>query len=132
MSAIMASITVTLHLKDYIFVIPYSIVVLIFYGGGPAGVAPSLTNEIFIQSYRPAAFVFTGILRWLGFVMLRFILHFFTAALKSLSFSVLLHLSNSCALSSSFPKRKAKLPLRFPESLRTSEHVDPPKKMSDS
>ncbi|XP_051528378.1 solute carrier family 2, facilitated glucose transporter member 9-like isoform X3 [Myxocyprinus asiaticus] len=104
MSAIMASITVTLHLKDYIFVIPYSIVVLIFYGGGPAGVAPSLTNEIFIQSYRPAAFVFTGILRWLGFVMLRFILHFFTA----------------------------KLPLRFPESLRTSEHVDPPKKMSDS
>ncbi|XP_051528377.1 solute carrier family 2, facilitated glucose transporter member 9-like isoform X2 [Myxocyprinus asiaticus] len=101
MSAIMASITVTLHLKDYIFVIPYSIVVLIFYGGGPAGVAPSLTNEIFIQSYRPAAFVFTGILRWLGFVMLRFILHFFTLC------SVFI-----------LPKTKGKTPLEISRELK--------------
>uniref|UniRef100_A0A672NDU7 Solute carrier family 2, facilitated glucose transporter member 9-like n=1 Tax=Sinocyclocheilus grahami TaxID=75366 RepID=A0A672NDU7_SINGR len=51
-----------------------------------AGVAPSLVNEIFIQSYRPAAFVFTGFLRWLGFTMLGFIFPFLIAALKSLSF----------------------------------------------
>uniref|UniRef100_A0A672NCR9 Solute carrier family 2, facilitated glucose transporter member 5 n=1 Tax=Sinocyclocheilus grahami TaxID=75366 RepID=A0A672NCR9_SINGR len=81
-------------LQDYSSVIPYTTVILIFlffisYGGGPAGVAPSLVNEIFIQSYRPAAFVFTGFLRWLGFTMLGFIFPFLIvspAALKSLSF----------------------------------------------
>ncbi len=41
-----------------------------------AGIAPSLANEIFIQSYRPAAFVFIGFIRWLGFAMLGFIFPF--------------------------------------------------------
>uniref|UniRef100_A0A8C1Z6M9 Solute carrier family 2, facilitated glucose transporter member 5 n=1 Tax=Cyprinus carpio TaxID=7962 RepID=A0A8C1Z6M9_CYPCA len=91
MSAIMALITVTLYLKDYSSVIPYSTVVLIFlfiifYGGGPAGIAPSLANEIFIQSYRPAAFVFTGFPRWLGFTIFGFIFPFLIAGLKSLCF----------------------------------------------
>uniref|UniRef100_A0A8C1ED39 Solute carrier family 2, facilitated glucose transporter member 5 n=1 Tax=Cyprinus carpio carpio TaxID=630221 RepID=A0A8C1ED39_CYPCA len=72
-------------------VIPYSTVVLIFlfiifYGGGPAGIAPSLANEIFIQSYRPAAFVFTGFPRWLGFTIFGFIFPFLIASLKSLCF----------------------------------------------
>uniref|UniRef100_A0A672NDT2 Solute carrier family 2, facilitated glucose transporter member 9-like n=1 Tax=Sinocyclocheilus grahami TaxID=75366 RepID=A0A672NDT2_SINGR len=48
-------------------------------------VAPSLVNEIFIQSYRPAAFVFTGFLRWLGFTMLGFIFPFLIVS-PSLSF----------------------------------------------
>ncbi|KTG02533.1 hypothetical protein cypCar_00006108 [Cyprinus carpio] len=91
MSAIMLLITVTLCLKDYSSVIPYSTVVLIFlfiifYGGGPAGIAPSLANEIFIQSYRPAAFVFTGFPRWLGFTIFGFIFPFLIASLKSLCF----------------------------------------------
>ncbi|XP_031423010.1 solute carrier family 2 member 9, like 1 [Clupea harengus] len=91
MSVIMASITVTLCLQDYAFWIPYCTVALlflfvIFYGGGPAGVLPSLTHEIFIQSCRPAAFVFTGTLRWLGFTVLGFMFPFLIAQFKSFSF----------------------------------------------
>ncbi|KAL1265661.1 hypothetical protein QQF64_003688 [Cirrhinus molitorella] len=91
MSTIMTLITVTLYLKDYSSVIPYTTVILIFlfiifYGAGPAGIAISLANEIFIQSYRPAAFVFTGLLRWLGFTVLGFVFPFLIGALKPLSF----------------------------------------------
>ncbi|XP_045079196.1 solute carrier family 2, facilitated glucose transporter member 9 [Coregonus clupeaformis] len=91
MSAIMILITITLNLKDYSFWVPYSTVGLIFlfvifYGGGPAGVLPSLTHEIFIQSCRPAAFVFTGIIRWLGFAVLGLVFPFLIELLKSVSF----------------------------------------------
>ncbi|TRY59094.1 hypothetical protein DNTS_028631 [Danionella cerebrum] len=91
MSAIMALITVTLYIKEYSTVIPYITVILIFlficsYGGGPAGIVSLLASEIFIQSYRPAAFVFTGLLRWVGFTLLGFIFPFLLAALKALSF----------------------------------------------
>lgn len=47
---------------------------------------PSLTHEIFIQSCRPAAFVFTGILRWLGFAVLGLVFPFLIELLKSFSF----------------------------------------------
>ncbi|KAL2091407.1 hypothetical protein ACEWY4_013670 [Coilia grayii] len=91
MSVLMASITVTLSLQHYAFWIPYCTVTLlflfvIFYGGGPAGVLPSLTHEIFIQSCRPAAFVFTGTLRWLGFTVLGFVFPFLIAQLQSFTF----------------------------------------------
>ncbi|XP_036387652.1 solute carrier family 2 member 9, like 1 [Megalops cyprinoides] len=91
MSVTMALITLLLHLKGSSFWIPYSMVGLIFlfvifYVGGPAGVMPSLTHEIFIQSSRPAAFVFTGILRWLGFAVMGLAFPFLIALLKSLSF----------------------------------------------
>ncbi|XP_050978344.1 solute carrier family 2 member 9, like 1 [Labeo rohita] len=91
MSTIMALITVALYLKDYSSVISYCTVVLIFlfiifYAAGPAGIVPSLASEIVIQSYRPAAFMFTGLLRWLGFTMFGFIFPFLIAFLKSLSF----------------------------------------------
>uniref|UniRef100_A0A673KL58 Solute carrier family 2 member 9, like 1 n=1 Tax=Sinocyclocheilus rhinocerous TaxID=307959 RepID=A0A673KL58_9TELE len=106
MSAIMALITVTLYLKDYSSVIPYTTVILIFlffifYGGGPAGVAPSLINEIFIQSYRPAAFVFVGFLRWLGFTMLGFIFPFL---IVNRSNSKFVDFSSFCCFSSYFSK----------------------------
>ncbi|XP_065098188.1 solute carrier family 2 member 9, like 1 [Paramisgurnus dabryanus] len=91
MSVIMAFITVSLYLKDSSSVFPYITVFLIFlynvfFSGGPAGVIQSITNEIFIQSYRPAACMFTGILRWLGLAVLGFIFPFLIVALKSLSF----------------------------------------------
>ncbi|XP_052425736.1 solute carrier family 2 member 9, like 1 [Carassius gibelio] len=91
MSAIMVLITVTMYLKDYSSVIPYITVILIFlffifFGGGPAAITPSLANEIFIQSYRPAAFVFIGFLRWLLFTIFGFLFPFLIATLKSLSF----------------------------------------------
>ncbi|XP_061076856.1 solute carrier family 2 member 9, like 1 [Conger conger] len=91
MSVIMALITLSQLLKENSNWIPYSTVGLIFlfvifYGGGPAGVLPSLTLEIFIQSSRPAAFVFTGILRWLGFSVMGTTFPFIIKLWKSYSF----------------------------------------------
>uniref|UniRef100_A0A4W5KGP9 Solute carrier family 2 member 9, like 1 n=1 Tax=Hucho hucho TaxID=62062 RepID=A0A4W5KGP9_9TELE len=75
MSAIMILITITLSLK----VSPLNFQL-------SSGVLPSLTHEIFIQSCRPAAFVFTGILRWLGFSVLGLLFPFLIELLKSVSF----------------------------------------------
>ncbi|NP_001159589.1 solute carrier family 2 member 9, like 1 isoform X1 [Danio rerio] len=91
MSVVMALIIVTLYLRDYSFVIPYFTVFLIFlfmifYGGGPAATVGAVCNEMFIQSYRPAAFVYIGILRWVGFTLLGFVFPFLIVVLKSLSF----------------------------------------------
>ncbi|KAK9966486.1 hypothetical protein ABG768_003594 [Culter alburnus] len=120
MSVIMALITVTLYLKDYSPVIPYITVILIFlfiifHEAGPAGIAPSLANELFIQSYRPAAFVFTGFLRWLGFTILGFIFPFLIAVLKSLSFVLFSCVCLIAALYVFFilPETKGKTPLEI-------------------
>ncbi|KAK7119528.1 hypothetical protein R3I94_021382 [Phoxinus phoxinus] len=125
MSVIMALITVTLYLKDYSFVIPYITVILIFlfiifYGGGPAGTSISLANEIFIQSYRPAAFMFIGFLRWLGFAMLGFIFPFLIAALKSLSFVLFSCVCLIAALYAFFilPETKGKTPLEISQEFK--------------
>ncbi|XP_064162501.1 solute carrier family 2 member 9, like 1 isoform X1 [Anguilla rostrata] len=91
MSVIMALITLSLILKESSYWIPYSTLGLIFlfvifYGGGPAGVLPSITHEIFIQSSRPAAFVFAGILRWLGFSVMGMAFPFLITLWKSYTF----------------------------------------------
>ncbi|XP_016352799.1 solute carrier family 2, facilitated glucose transporter member 9-like [Sinocyclocheilus anshuiensis] len=138
MSAIMALITVTLYLKDYSSVIPYSTIVLIFlffifYGGGPAGTAPSLANEIFIQSYRPAAFVIIGFLHLLGFTIFGFIFPFLIAVLKSLSFVLFSCVCLIAALYVFFnlPETKGKTLLEISQEFeKTSEYVDTPQKMS--
>ncbi|XP_036415856.1 solute carrier family 2, facilitated glucose transporter member 11-like [Colossoma macropomum] len=125
MAVIMALMTLTLELKDYSSWIPYSTVALmflfvIFYGGGPAGVMPSLTHEIFVQSYRSAAFVFIGILLWGGFTVLGFIFPFLLVTLKSFSFVLF---SGVCLAASLYvffilPETKGKTPLEISEEFR--------------
>ncbi|XP_072522324.1 solute carrier family 2, facilitated glucose transporter member 9-like [Salminus brasiliensis] len=125
MAIIMALITLTLELKEYSFWIPYSTVCLIFlfvicFGGGPAGVIPSLSHEIFVQSYRSAAFVFIGILMWVSFSVLGFIFPFLLAALKSYSFILF---SCTCLGASLFiyfilPETKGKTSLEITEDFR--------------
>ncbi|KAL6464385.1 hypothetical protein MHYP_G00267020 [Metynnis hypsauchen] len=125
MAVIMALMTLTLELKDYSFWIPYSTVALVFlffivYGGGPAGVMPSLTHEIFIQSYRSAAFVFMGILIWGGFAVLGFIFPFLLVTLKSFIF---VFFSCVCLAASLYiffilPETKGKTPLEISEEFR--------------
>ncbi|XP_056591051.1 solute carrier family 2, facilitated glucose transporter member 9-like isoform X1 [Triplophysa dalaica] len=125
MSVIMALITVTLYLKDSSFVIPYITVFLvflfnIFYAGGPAAVAHPITSEIFIQSYRPAAFMLTGILCWLGVAIFGFMFPFLNAALKSLSFVLF---SCVCLIAALFvffilPETKGKTPLEISQEFK--------------
>uniref|UniRef100_A0A3B1JXS6 Solute carrier family 2 member 9, like 1 n=1 Tax=Astyanax mexicanus TaxID=7994 RepID=A0A3B1JXS6_ASTMX len=125
MSIIMALITLSLELKDYSFWVPYSTVGLIFlfvicFGGGPAGVIPSLSHEVFIQSYRSAAFVFIGILMWAGFFLLGFIFPFLLATMKSFSFALFSCVCFSASLYIYFilPETKGKTPLEISEDFR--------------
>uniref|UniRef100_A0A8B9HW05 Solute carrier family 2, facilitated glucose transporter member 5 n=1 Tax=Astyanax mexicanus TaxID=7994 RepID=A0A8B9HW05_ASTMX len=125
MAIFLALITLTLEIKDYAVWIPYSTIALIFlfmifYGGGPAGVVSSIYHEIFIQSYRSAAFIFIGILMWGGFAVLGFMFPFLLAALKSFSF---LFFSSVCVAISLYiyfilPETKGKTPLEISEDFR--------------
>ncbi|NWX24948.1 GTR9 protein, partial [Aegotheles bennettii] len=81
MALTLGLLTVTLSLQDSYSWIPYCSVALIFifimsFGVGPAGVLCSLTTEIFIQSYRPAAFVFNGATNWIQLFILGFLFPF--------------------------------------------------------
>ncbi|XP_030634468.1 solute carrier family 2 member 9, like 1 [Chanos chanos] len=125
MSVIMALITVTLYFKDYSSWIPYSsscliFLFVVFYGGGPAAVAQPLSHEIFVQSYRPAAFVFIGCLRWAGFAVLGLTFPFLIDLLKSLCFVLF---SCVCLLAALYiffilPETKAKTPLEISEEFK--------------
>ncbi|NWS75736.1 GTR9 protein, partial [Crotophaga sulcirostris] len=68
-------LTVTLSLQDSFSWVPYCSVALIFifimsFGIGPAGVLCPFPTEIFIQSYRPAAYVFNGATNWIQLFIL--------------------------------------------------------------
>ncbi|KAM4613815.1 solute carrier family 2 member 9, like 1 [Polymixia lowei] len=91
MSAILVLTTVMLNLKDISCWVPYStagliIIFTMFSGGGPAPAIIALTQEIFIQSCRPAAFSFIGVQRWLGFTVMGLVFPSFINALKSYCF----------------------------------------------
>ncbi|XP_042259779.1 solute carrier family 2 member 9, like 1 [Thunnus maccoyii] len=86
-------VTVTLNLKDSSYWVPYItagliILFIIFFCGGPAGATATLNSEIFIQSNRMAAFVLTGIQRWLVFAVLGLVFPFLINALDSYCFVI--------------------------------------------
>ncbi|KAK1799851.1 hypothetical protein P4O66_006377 [Electrophorus voltai] len=125
MAIIMTLITITLQLKDSSFWIPYTTAGLIFlfilfYGGGPAAVRPSLTHEIFVQTYRPAALAFSGMLLWANLFIFGFLFPFLLAGLKSFTF---LFFSCVCLAASLYfffilPETKGKTPLEISEDFR--------------
>ncbi|NWV26172.1 GTR9 protein, partial [Origma solitaria] len=75
MALALGLLTITLSLQDSFFWVPYCSVALVFifimsFGIGPAGVLCPLLTEIFIQSYRPAAYVFNGVTNWIQLFVL--------------------------------------------------------------
>uniref|UniRef100_A0AAY5EIU2 Solute carrier family 2 member 9, like 1 n=1 Tax=Electrophorus electricus TaxID=8005 RepID=A0AAY5EIU2_ELEEL len=120
MSEILTNITC-----DSSFWIPYTTAGLIFlfilfYGGGPAAVRPSLTHEIFVQTYRPAALAFSGMLLWANLFIFGFLFPFLLAGLKSFTF---LFFSCVCLAASLYfffilPETKGKTPLEISEDFR--------------
>ncbi|XP_071427781.1 solute carrier family 2, facilitated glucose transporter member 11-like isoform X2 [Pithys albifrons albifrons] len=75
MALALGLLTVALFLQDSFSWVPYCSVALIFifimsFGIGPAGVICPLITEIFIQSYRPAAYVFNGVINWIQLFLL--------------------------------------------------------------
>ncbi|XP_030316507.1 solute carrier family 2, facilitated glucose transporter member 11 [Calypte anna] len=93
MALALGLLTVTLSLQDSFFWVPYCSVALIFifimsFGIGPAAVLCSLPTEIFIQSYRPAAFVLNGITNWIQLFILGLLFPFIVASLGSFCFII--------------------------------------------
>ncbi|KAM4808095.1 uncharacterized protein WCC33_003115 [Rhinophrynus dorsalis] len=91
MALILALLTVTLSLQNLYYWLPYISSMLIFiytlsFGMGPGGVSCVLPTEMFIQSYRPAAYVLTGTLNWLGLFVLALAFPFIEASLGTFCF----------------------------------------------
>uniref|UniRef100_A0A4W6D6C0 Solute carrier family 2, facilitated glucose transporter member 5 n=1 Tax=Lates calcarifer TaxID=8187 RepID=A0A4W6D6C0_LATCA len=71
MGVTMILLTVTLSIKDLNSWIPYVNIALIFcviciYGLGPSGVSMALPADLFLQAWRPSAYVISGTINWLG------------------------------------------------------------------
>ncbi|GLD64556.1 solute carrier family 2, facilitated glucose transporter member 11-like protein [Lates japonicus] len=71
MGVTMILLTVMLSIKDLNSWIPYVNIALIFcviciYGLGPSGVSMALPADLFLQAWRPSAYVISGTINWLG------------------------------------------------------------------
>ncbi|XP_063312494.1 solute carrier family 2, facilitated glucose transporter member 11-like [Pelobates fuscus] len=87
----LALLTTTLSLQDNYSWLPYVSSMLIFiftlsYGLGPGGVSCVLATELFIQSYRPAAYSLIGIMNWVGLFVLALVFPFIEEALGPFCF----------------------------------------------
>ncbi|XP_054144916.1 solute carrier family 2, facilitated glucose transporter member 11-like [Melozone crissalis] len=89
MALALGLLTVTLSLQDSFFWVPYCSVALVFifimsFGIGPGGVVCPLITEIFIQSYRPAAYVFNGVVNWIQLFILGLVFPFLVVQYRRL------------------------------------------------
>ncbi|KAJ0023909.1 hypothetical protein NQD34_003808, partial [Periophthalmus magnuspinnatus] len=71
MGITMAILSVMLYIKDLNPAIPYINICLIFcvisiYGLGPSGVSMALPADLFLQAWRPSAYVISGTINWIG------------------------------------------------------------------
>uniref|UniRef100_A0A3Q4C0Q1 Solute carrier family 2, facilitated glucose transporter member 5 n=1 Tax=Mola mola TaxID=94237 RepID=A0A3Q4C0Q1_MOLML len=71
MGITMSVLTVTLSIKHLYSWIPYLNIALIFcvicmYGLGPSGVSMALPADLFLQAWRPSAYVISGTINWLA------------------------------------------------------------------
>ncbi|XP_026715548.1 solute carrier family 2, facilitated glucose transporter member 11-like [Athene cunicularia] len=103
MALALGLLTVTLSLQDSFSWVPYCSVALIFifimgFGIGPAGVLCPLPTEIFIQSYRPAAYVFNGATNWIQLFVLGLLFPFIVEGLGSFCFIIFLTYCLSMAI----------------------------------
>ncbi|RMC06023.1 hypothetical protein DUI87_17568 [Hirundo rustica rustica] len=103
MALALGLLTLTLSLQDSFFWVPYCSVALVFilvmsFGIGPGGVACPLITEIFIQSYRPAAYVFNGITNWIQLFILGLVFPFIVEGLGNFCFIIFLTYCLSMAI----------------------------------
>ncbi|OXB64681.1 hypothetical protein ASZ78_008757 [Callipepla squamata] len=103
MALALGLLTVTLILQDSFSWIPYCSAALIFifitsFGLGPAGVLCPLPTEIFIQSYRPAAYAFNGASNWIQLFFLGLLFPFMVEGLGSFCFIIFLAYCLSMAI----------------------------------
>ncbi|XP_005054821.1 PREDICTED: solute carrier family 2, facilitated glucose transporter member 11-like isoform X2 [Ficedula albicollis] len=90
-------------LCDSYFWVPYCSVALVFifimsFGIGPGAVVCPLITEIFIQSYRPTAYVFNGVTNWIQLFVLGLVFPFIVEGLGNFCFIIFLTYCLSMAI----------------------------------
>ncbi|CAL8335558.1 unnamed protein product [Merluccius merluccius] len=75
MGVTMSILIITLSIKDLYSWIPYVNISLIFtvmciYGLGPSGVSMALPADLFLQAWRPSAYVCSGTINWVGLFLI--------------------------------------------------------------
>ncbi|XP_068098728.1 solute carrier family 2, facilitated glucose transporter member 11-like [Hyperolius riggenbachi] len=95
LAVILTLLTVTLSLQNSYTWPPYVSSVLIFiftltYGLGPAGVTCVLPTELFVQSYRPAAYALSGGMLWVGLFVIGLAFPFIEEAMGPFCFTFFL------------------------------------------
>ncbi|XP_018421417.1 PREDICTED: solute carrier family 2, facilitated glucose transporter member 11-like [Nanorana parkeri] len=103
MALTLTLLTVTLFLQGLNTWLPYASCVLIFiftlsYGIGPSGVSCVLPTELFVHSYRPAAYALSGGMLWLGLFVIGLAFPFIEEALGPFCFIFFLVYCASLAL----------------------------------
>uniref|UniRef100_A0A665VJL4 Solute carrier family 2, facilitated glucose transporter member 5 n=2 Tax=Echeneis naucrates TaxID=173247 RepID=A0A665VJL4_ECHNA len=104
MGVIMSILTVMLSIKDLNSWIPYVNIALIFcvigiYGLGPSGVSMALPADLFLQAWRPSAYVISGTISWLSMFLLGMLFGYIVNGLGQFCFMVFVVY---CIMSSAF------------------------------
>ncbi|KAJ8263130.1 hypothetical protein COCON_G00155870 [Conger conger] len=93
MGMLMSLLTVTLYFKDYYPWVSSFNISLIFslicvYGLGPAGVSMTLPADIFLQAWRPSAFVISGSICWVSQFLIGMCFPYIVDSFKELCFLI--------------------------------------------
>ncbi|KAJ8379848.1 hypothetical protein SKAU_G00006260 [Synaphobranchus kaupii] len=104
MAMLMSMLTVTLYFKEYYSWVPSLNIGLIFavicvYGLGPAGVSMALPADLFLQAWRPAAFVISGTICWASQFLIGMCFPYVVAGFADLCFLIFV---GYCILSGAF------------------------------
>ncbi|XP_035651927.1 solute carrier family 2, facilitated glucose transporter member 11-like isoform X1 [Oncorhynchus keta] len=104
MGVIMSILVVMLSIKDLFSWFPYVNIALIFsvicvYGLGPSGVSMALPADLFLQAWRPSAYVISGSVNWLGLFLIGMFFPYIVDALGQFCFLVFVAY---CMFSSAF------------------------------
>ncbi|KAM4740157.1 solute carrier family 2, facilitated glucose transporter member 11-like [Anableps anableps] len=93
MGVTMCILTVMISIKDLSPQIPYVNIALIFcviciYGLGPSGVSMALPADLFLQAWRPSAYVISGTINWLGMFLVGMLFGYIVEGLGQFCFLI--------------------------------------------
>ncbi|XP_056465502.1 solute carrier family 2, facilitated glucose transporter member 11-like [Gadus chalcogrammus] len=122
MGVTMSVLIVTLSVKDLYPWIPYVNISLIFtviciYGLGPSGVSMALPADLFLQAWRPSAYVCSGTINWVGMFLIGMLFPYIVGAIGQFCFLIFVAY---CIFSSAFmlyfvPETKGKSMIEIAE-----------------
>ncbi|XP_068191383.1 solute carrier family 2 member 11, like [Antennarius striatus] len=103
MTVILIILTITLYLESLVSWMPYCSLALIFlfifmFSGGPAGVTAPLPGELFMQSFKSAAYIIACTINWVGLFLVGMLFPIMVEKMDYFCFLVFLVFCAGCAL----------------------------------